>query len=377
MNLIDSIKSYFSKNKYDSEGFSSIIRSEKWSNLLGKDQIKMIEGVMEVSELQVRDIMIPRSSMTILEDEMSIDQMLEIIIESGHSRFPVIGDNKDEVIGILLAKDLLKFYKNEEIANYGSVTTSYFPFNPVGMSELTAHKDYEDEVLLHFFEHAVVVCDHEDTWNVDKYDPSGLLEGDVITEKDGEKVGSNEEFLSQAVEPGKTVNLKVYRRRFNAPWDLNEKLNFNDYFEELEINYAPRPIEYEQVTNAEFELEKYLRSAVFIPESKQLDALLKEFRKSRNHMAIVVDEYDAEDASVIKKTGDKKFIVEATIRIENFNQKFETMFLDEDYDTLAGMLIKEQGRVPKTGEAIRVENFLFRVLEADDRRLSSIEVTLD
>ena len=402
MNLIDSIKSYFSKNKYDSEGFSSIIRSEKWSNLLGKDQIKMIEGVMEVSELQVRDIMIPRSSMTILEDEMSIDQMLEIIIESGHSRFPVIGDNKDEVIGILLAKDLLKFYKNEEIANYGSVTTSYFPFNPVGMSELTAHKDYEDEVLLHFFEHAVVVCDHEDTWNFDKkYDQSGLLENDVITEKDGEKVGSREEFLSLPVKPGKTVNLKVYRRRFNAPWDLNEKLNFNDYFEELEINYAPRPIEYEQVTNAEFELEKYLRSAVFIPESKQLDALLKEFRKSRNHMAIVVDEYartaglltiedvleqivgdiedeyDAEDASVIKKTGDKKFIVEATIRIENFNQKFETMFLDEDYDTLAGMLIKEQGRVPKTGEVIRVENCLFRVLEADDRRLSSIEVTLD
>ena len=91
----------------------------------------------------------------------------------------------------------------------------------------------------------------------------------------------------------------------------------------------------------------------------------------------IEDEYDAEDASVIKKTGDKKFIVEATIRIENFNQKFETMFLDEDYDTLAGMLIKEQGRVPKTGEAIRVENCLFRVLEADDRRLSSIEVTLD
>ena len=95
MNLIESIKNIFIKNKNDSESFYSLIRSEKWSNLLGKDQIKMIEGVIEVSNLQVRDIMIPSSSMILLEDEMSIDQMLKIIIDSGHSRFPVIEDNKD------------------------------------------------------------------------------------------------------------------------------------------------------------------------------------------------------------------------------------------------------------------------------------------
>ena len=109
MNLVASIKSFFQKNKNDSEGFYSLIRSDKWSSLLGKDQIKMIEGVIDVSNLQVRDIMIPRSNMILLEDDMSIDQMLQIIINSGHSRFPVIGDNKDEVIGILLAKDLLRF----------------------------------------------------------------------------------------------------------------------------------------------------------------------------------------------------------------------------------------------------------------------------
>lgn len=266
MNLVASIKSLFKKNKNDSEGFYSLIRSDKWSSLLGKDQIKMIEGVIEVSSLQVRDIMIPRSNMILLEDDMSIDQMLQIIINSGHSRFPVIGDNKDEVIGILLAKDLLRF---------------------------------------------------------------------------------------------------------------------------------------SQTNKADFNLNNYLRTATFIPESKQLQILLKEFRKSRNHMAIVVDEYgrtaglltiedvleqivgdiedeyDPEDLPMIQEIGHKKYIVEALIRIEDFNEYFETEFLDEDYDTLGGMLIKMQGKLPTIEEIIKIEDCSFRILEADDRRLSSIEVTLD
>lgn len=266
MNLVASIKSFFQKNKNDSEGFYSLIRSDKWSSLLGKDQIKMIEGVIEVSNLQVRDIMIPRSNMILLEDDMSIDQMLQIIINSGHSRFPVIGDNKDEVIGILLAKDLLRFSQTNE---------------------------------------------------------------------------------------------------------------------------------------ADFNLNNYLRTATFIPESKQLQILLKEFRKSRNHMAIVVDEYgrtaglltiedvleqivgdiedeyDPEDLPMIQEIGHKKYIVEALIRIEDFNEYFETEFLDEDYDTLGGMLIKMQGKLPTIEEIIKIEDCSFRILEADDRRLSSIEVTLD
>ena len=266
MNLVASIKSFFQKNKNDSEGFYSLIRSDKWSSLLGKDQIKMIEGVIEVSNLQVRDIMIPRSNMILLEDDMSIDQMLQIIINSGHSRFPVIGDNKDEVIGILLAKDLLRF---------------------------------------------------------------------------------------------------------------------------------------SQTNKADFDLNNCLRTATFIPESKQLQILLKEFRKSRNHMAIVVDEYgrtaglltiedvleqivgdiedeyDPQDLPMIQEIGHKKYIVEALIRIEDFNEYFETEFLDEDYDTLGGMLIKMQGKLPTIEEIIKIEDCSFRILEADDRRLSSIEVTLD
>lgn len=266
MNLIESIRGLLVQNKNDSDGFYSLIRSEKWSNLLGKDQIKMIEGVIEVSKLQVRDIMIARSNMILLEEEMGINQMLQIIIESGHSRFPVIGDNQDEVIGILLAKDLLRFSQTRE---------------------------------------------------------------------------------------------------------------------------------------ADFQLEKYLRTATFIPESKQLQILLKEFRKSRNHMAIVVDEYgrtaglltiedvleqivgdiedeyDPHDLPMIKEIGHQKYIVEALIRIEDFNEYFETEFLDEDYDTLGGMLIKLQGKLPGIEEIIQIDNCSFKILEADDRRLSSIEVTLD
>ena len=266
MNLIESIRGLLVKNKNDSDGFYSMIRSERWTDLLGKDQIKMIEGVIEVSNLQVRDIMIPRSSMILLEEEMGIDQMLKIIIDSGHSRFPVIGDNQDEVTGILLAKDLLRFSQTKE---------------------------------------------------------------------------------------------------------------------------------------ADFELKKYLRTATFIPESKQLQILLKEFRKSRNHMAIVVDEYgrtaglltiedvleqivgdiedeyDSHDLPMIKEIGHKKYIVEALIRIEDFNEYFETEFLDEDYDTLGGMLIKMQGKLPTIEEIIKIEDCSFRILEADDRRLSSIEVILD
>jgi magnesium and cobalt transporter len=266
MKIFEFIKNYSSKKKNDSDGFYTLIRSEKWSDLLGKDQIRMIEGVIEVSNLQVRDIMIPRSNMILLEEDMGISKMLEIIIESGHSRFPVISDNKDEVSGILLAKDLLKFSQSKE---------------------------------------------------------------------------------------------------------------------------------------TDFDLSKCLRSATFIPESKQLQILLKEFRKSRNHMAIVVDEYgrtaglltiedvleqivgdiedeyDPKDITMIKEVSHKQFVVESLIRIEDFNEYFETEFLDEDYDTLGGMLIKVQGKLPEIEEVIKLDNCTFRILDADDRRLSSIEVILD
>ncbi len=91
-----------------------MVQSTQWKSFIGKDEIKMIKGVIEVSELQVRDIMVPRSNMIVLETSFTMDKLLKIISDSGHSRFPVIGENKDEVLGILLAKDLLKFSKDSQ-----------------------------------------------------------------------------------------------------------------------------------------------------------------------------------------------------------------------------------------------------------------------
>ena len=145
-------------------------------------------------------------------------------------------------------------------------------------------------------------------------------------------------------------------------------------------------------------MEGFIRPATFIPESKRLKILLKEFRKSRNHFAIVVDEYgrtgglltiedvleqivgdiedeyDAEDIPMIKEVGHKLYIVDALVRIEDFNDAFGTEFLDEDYDTLGGLLIKTLGRLPKEEEKIDLKTIQFRILQADNRRLKSIEV---
>lgn len=76
------------------------------------DEQEMLSGVLEVAETQVREVMVPRSQMVVIERDQTLDEMLKVIIDSGHSRFPVIGGDRDEVVGILLAKDLLKFFDN-------------------------------------------------------------------------------------------------------------------------------------------------------------------------------------------------------------------------------------------------------------------------
>ena len=114
MMLFDSIRSFFKSKKNDPESFYSMVESTQWKNFIGNDEIKMIKGVIKVSELEVSDIMVPRSNMIALEKSYAIDRLLKIISDSGHSRFPVIGENKDEVLGILLAKDLLRFSKDSQ-----------------------------------------------------------------------------------------------------------------------------------------------------------------------------------------------------------------------------------------------------------------------
>lgn len=240
------------------------LRDKRWRSVLNADEIAMIRGVLEVSEAQVRDVMIPRSQMVVLERAAPKEEVLETIIESGHSRFPVIGEDRDEVLGILLAKDVLSY------------------------------------------------------------------------------------FISTPDEP--------------------------------------------------FDFGRYLRSATFIPESKRLDTLLNEFRVSRNHMAIVVDEYGATsglltiedvleeivgdigdehdplEAEPIQKQSDSRYHVRALTRIEEFNEYFKTDLLDEEYDTVGGLVIHELGRMPRRGESVSVDGFHFRVVQADRRRVHTLEV---
>lgn len=241
-----------------------LLRDERWRSILDSDEIAMIRGVLEVSEAQVRDVMIPRSQMVVLERAAPKEDVLETIIESGHSRFPVIGEDRDQVVGILLAKDVLSY------------------------------------------------------------------------------------FIATPDEP--------------------------------------------------FAFGRYLRAPTFIPESKRLNTLLKEFRVSRNHMAIVVDEYggtsglltiedvleeivgeiddehDPFEAEPIQKQDDSRYHVRALTRIEEFNEYFETELRDEEYDTVGGLVIHELGRMPRRGESVSVDGFNFRVVQADRRRVHTLEV---
>ena len=241
-----------------------ILGDERWRGVLEPDEVKMLLSVLEVADSQVRDVMIPRSHMIVLERDAPKDQVLKIITESGHSRFPVIGDDRDEVVGILLAKDVL----------------SYFIMTP-------------DEA---------------------------------------------------------------------------------------------------------FDFERFLRPATFIPESKRLHPLLKEFRASRNHMAVVVDEYggtsglltiedvleeivgeiddehDPLEAEPIQVLEGSRFSVRALTRIEEFNEYFDVNLSDENYDTIGGLVIHELGRMPRRGENVGHAGFSFNVLHADRRRVHTLEV---
>ncbi len=148
-----------------------------------------------------------------------------------------------------------------------------------------------------------------------------------------------------------------------------------------------------------FNLRETLRPAVFVPESKRLNVLLREFRANRNHIAIVVDEYggvsglvtiedvleqivgDIEDEYDFDESEDNiipeangHFRVKAQTEIADFNAQFGTSFEDEQFDTVGGLLLKSFGRLPKRGEATTVGGFRFRVLRADSRRLLTLHV---
>jgi len=250
----------------DREELVQVMRDAEKRNLLGPDALAMIEGVLQVSELQVRDIMIPRSQIVFISKEADLKDIYPCVIESSHSRFPVQDPETSKVAGILLAKDLLSY----------------------------------------------------------------------------------------------------------AIGDDSQK----------------------------FDVKDVMRPAIFVPESKRLNVMLHEFRANRNHMAIVVDEYgsvgglitiedvleqivgeiedehDFEEEAFILQRNDHEYNIKALTDIDDFNEYFGTSYADDDFDTVAGLVIKSFGHVPESGETIQIDNFLFEVLRADNRRVHLLRMTL-
>jgi magnesium and cobalt transporter len=115
--LLERLSALIMREPEDREQLIELLRSAYERNLLDADALAMIEGVMQVSEMQARDIMVPRSQMDVIDINESPGQFIPMVIQTAHSRFPVIGTNKDDVLGILLAKDLLRYYAGEEEFN--------------------------------------------------------------------------------------------------------------------------------------------------------------------------------------------------------------------------------------------------------------------
>jgi magnesium and cobalt transporter len=248
------------QTKSDLEGVLSLAEEHE---IIDEDARKIMEGALMVSDMQVRDIMIPRAQMVVIDSDKELPEVLTQIVAAGHSRYPVIGDGIDDVIGILLAKDLLPLIQHE--------------------------------------------------------------------------------------------------------------------------GQAP-PI------------RELMRPFIAVPESKRLNVLLREFRQNRNHMAIVIDEYggiaglitiedvleeivgeiedetDIEEEQPIRKNDDDGYTVEALTPIEDFNEYFDTLYSDEEFDTIGGLVINAFGQLPSVNQSIRLDRFEFTVIDADERRLNKLAV---
>jgi magnesium and cobalt transporter len=261
---LERLSDLVSREPKDKEQLMEVLRDAEERDLLSGEMLSMIESVLQVSEMQVREVMIPQSQMIAVESDSTLEKLLPMVIESGHSRFPVIDDTGHEVLGILLAKDLLSHFFNK--------------------------------------------------------------------------------------------------------------------------------------TSSEFNMKDVLRPAVFIPQSKRLDILLKEFRIKRNHMAIVIDEYghvsglvtiedvleqivgeiedeyDIDEDDYIKNHPDNSYTVKAATPIDDFNDYFNTKFSDEEFDTIGGLVLQGFGHLPKRGESLTIQAFQFKVLHSDNRRIHLLEV---
>lgn len=254
----------FSDEPEDLAELMELLRDAAARQMFDDTALNIIFGALNVGDMHARDIMIPRSSLVVVQEDQDPAELLPIIIESRHSRFPVVGDNLDDIEGILHAKDLLP----------------------------------------------------------------------LVLEKDHSK----------------------------------------------------------------FSMKDCIRPATVIPESKRLNVLLQEFRATRNHMALVVDEYgqisgavtiedvleqivgeiedehDVDDDSGVKQLEPNSFHVKANLPIEDFNEHFSTQMSDEEFDTIGGIVLQAFGHLPERGEAVEIDGLQFEVLNADSRRLRLLRV---
>ena len=264
---LERVGQFFSSTPGDRNELLDLMRSMRDSHIIDGDTLGIIEGAVCVADMQVREIMIPRSQMVSIKASSDPRDFLPTIIDCAHSRFPVLGDDPDEVIGILLAKDLL-------------------------------------------------------------------------------------------------------------------------------------PLILEPARMERFAIKDHIRSAMVVPESKRLDSLLREFRISRNHMAIVVNEYGGvaglvtiedvleqivgeiedehdveEEDYLIKDLDDHEYTVKALTPIDDFNEHFHCQFSDEEFDTIGGLVMQKFGRLPGRDESVELDGYLFTVLSADGRTIRLLRVT--
>jgi len=262
-NWFERLLNRFTHEPEDREELVSQLHAAFERNVLDAEALSMIEGVLSFSERTVREVMVQRSQMDVIRLSEPMEKLLSHVIEAGHSRFPVIGEDKDDVQGILLSKDLLRYF----------------------------------------------------------------------------------------------------------------------------------------LTPNDFDLQKTLRPVVFVPESKRLDGLLREFRTTKTHMAIVVDEYggvsglitiedvlevivgDIDDEHDLIESEDdivpvrgERYRVLATTSIEDFNDFFECALPDDEVDTIGGLVTANLGYVPVRGEGLQLQDWHFTVIRADSRRLQALLV---
>jgi magnesium and cobalt transporter len=261
---IEKIADVFSGEPKSRDDLHDILAEAERNEIIDRDALKIMEGALHVGDMQVREIMVSSAQMEVIKADELLQNILPVIIESAHSRYPVIGESKDEILGILLSKDLLS--------------------------------------------HILKGAEHVD-------------------------------------------------------------------------------------------IKQLMRPAVFVPESKRLNVLLREFRENRNHMAIVIDEYggvaglvtiedvleeivgdiedeyDIEDDNNIRRVSDTDFLVKALTPIEDFNETLNANLSDDEVDTIGGLVLRKLGHLPQRGEITAIDRFQFKVMNADKRQIHLLRVS--